>query len=443
MQEQNSPEIQAREIELVNTSELIPYAKNANQHPPEQIDRLVKLIKYQGFRNPLVVQKGTNQIIAGNGRWQAAKKMGLEKVPVTYQEFENEAQLYAYMVSDNAIAEWAELDLSAINNEMLDFGPDFDVEHLGLEDFTIELPMELAPGDPDEVPEALPDPKVVRGEVYILGNHRLMCGDSTDIDDIERLFDGATAEICFTSPPYADQREYNGGKDLSTQHLATFIRTAQSKVTFFAVNLGYARKDGEVNPYWDDYITEAKNCGLKFLSWNIWDKGQAGSIGNQTAMFAVSHEWVFVFGPAHKDLIRTVPNKSAGSRSVGTIRNADGSFSKSKSVTIGEFSQMKTVLTMFPLQARNHGLNHPAMFPVDFPKAYIEAMTKKRHVVFEPFGGSGTTLIACEDTGRLCRIMEIDPSYAGMILDRWQKFTGKKAKREDGKLWDEIKAGEA
>lgn len=153
----NNVEIQAREIELVNISELVPYAKNANQHPPEQIDRLIKLIKYQGFRNPLVVQKGTNQIIAGNGRWQAAKKMGLKKVPVTYQEFENEAQLYAYMVSDNAIAEWAELDLGEINTEMLDFGPDFDVEHFGFKDFTIDLDLDIdeQKDDDDDSPDKL------------------------------------------------------------------------------------------------------------------------------------------------------------------------------------------------------------------------------------------------------------------------------------------------
>lgn len=135
--------IKADQIEQVSVSELINHPKNMNIHSDDQINRLVKLIEYQGFRNPLVVQKGTNLVVAGNGRLMAARKMGMEKVPVTYQEFDSEAQLYAYMTSDNAIASWAELDLSAINSEILDFGSDFDNELLGIKNFNIETFKEI------------------------------------------------------------------------------------------------------------------------------------------------------------------------------------------------------------------------------------------------------------------------------------------------------------
>lgn len=146
-------EIRSKEIQLVDTSRLVLNPKNNNKHPPEQIERLAKLIQFQGFRNPVVVSNRTGFVVAGHGRIEAAKKIGMNLVPVMYQDFENEAQEYAYLTSDNAIASWAELDLSAVNTEMLDLGPDFDVDLLGIKDFVIE-PMDgvlpnLSGEDPD------------------------------------------------------------------------------------------------------------------------------------------------------------------------------------------------------------------------------------------------------------------------------------------------------
>jgi hypothetical protein len=131
--------IQAKEIQVVDIDSLVLNPKNNNKHPKEQIERLSKLIQYQGFRNPVVVSKRTGFVLAGHGRIEAAKLAGLKEVPVMYQEFESEAQEYAYLTSDNAIALWAELDLSAVNTEMLDLGPDFDVDMLGIKDFVIDL----------------------------------------------------------------------------------------------------------------------------------------------------------------------------------------------------------------------------------------------------------------------------------------------------------------
>jgi hypothetical protein len=130
--------IQAKEIQLVDIDSLILNPKNNNKHPKEQIERLSKLIQYQGFRNPVVVSKRTGFVLAGHGRIEAAKIAGLKEVPAMFQDFDNEAQEYAYLTSDNAIASWAELDLSAVNTEMLDLGPDFDIDLLGVKDFTIE-----------------------------------------------------------------------------------------------------------------------------------------------------------------------------------------------------------------------------------------------------------------------------------------------------------------
>lgn len=131
-------EIRAKEIQVVDIDSLVLNPKNNNKHPKEQIERLSKLIAYQGFRNPVVVSKRTGFVLAGHGRIEAAKMAGLKDVPVMYQDFENEAQEYAYLTSDNAIGHWSELDLSAINTEMLDLGPDFDIDLLGIKDFVIE-----------------------------------------------------------------------------------------------------------------------------------------------------------------------------------------------------------------------------------------------------------------------------------------------------------------
>lgn len=131
-------EIRAKEIQVVDIDLLVLNPKNNNKHPKEQIERLSKLIAYQGFRNPVVVSKRTGFVLAGHGRIEAAKVAGLKDVPVMYQDFDNEAQEYAYLTSDNAIASWAELDLSAVNTEMLDLGPDFDIDLLGIKDFSIE-----------------------------------------------------------------------------------------------------------------------------------------------------------------------------------------------------------------------------------------------------------------------------------------------------------------
>jgi hypothetical protein len=135
-------DIKASKIELVDPSVLIPYEKNSNKHTDEQIDALIKQIEYQGFRDPLIAQKGTNVVAAGHGRLLAAQKMGLKKVPVTFQEFENEAQFYAFVVAHNAInsSHWGGgLDLSQINNDILDLGPDFNIDMLGIKNFTLDV----------------------------------------------------------------------------------------------------------------------------------------------------------------------------------------------------------------------------------------------------------------------------------------------------------------
>ncbi len=418
---QNDPQ-----IEMMSVADLVPYARNSRTHDDAQVAQIAASIREFGFTNPVLID-AQGGIIAGHGRVLAARKLKLEQVPCIMLDHLTDTQRRAYVIADNKLAlnsGWDEELLKLELDELKLEGFDLELTGFSLDEIDALEPEVIEPGltDEDAVPEVQVEPVSKLGDVWVLGAHKVMCGDSTSIDAVETLMDGGCAELCFTSPPYSDQREYNGGKELSTEHLATFVRASYGFVNYFAVNLGYSRKNGEVNQYWNDYIKEAEDCGLKLLSWNVWDRsGLGGSIGNQTAFFPIWHEWIFVFGEKAKELNRTKKNKSAGSKS-GTNRQADGSLLKGSGVT-AEFGKMGTVTACGVAD----GKLHPAMFPVELPEEYINAMTDEGDCVYEPFGGSGTTMIACEKTGREARLMELDPKYVDVIVRRWQEFTGKQA----------------
>jgi DNA modification methylase len=428
-------------IEQVKLDALIPYARNSRTHSDAQVAQIAASIKEFGFTNPVLIDE-TGSIIAGHGRVMAARKLAIADVPSIRLTHLTEAQKKAYVIADNKLAlnaGWDDEMLAVELTDLKDMG--FDLDLTGFS--TDEIEALLAPvgteglTDEDAVPEVPEAPVTVLGDVWLLGKHRVMCGDSTSIDAVEKLMDGGRAQFCFTSPPYADQREYNGSKELSTQHLATFIRTSKGFCNFFAVNLGLSRKSGEINTYWEDYILEARQCGLKLVSWNIWDRsGEGGSIGNMTAPFPINHEWIFVFADELPDINRTIPNKHGGKGVSGTIRGADSEFSERKSV-VHEFGKLGTVLKCGVQRGKNE---HPAMFPVELPQNYIEACSKNGSTVYEPFGGSGTTLIACEKTSRIACLMELDPKYCDVIVQRWQEFTGQTATLEsNGKPFISLK----
>lgn len=284
-------------------------------------------------------------------------------------------------------------------------------------------------GNEEHIPPKPKNPVTKLGDVILLGQHRLYCGDSTRSEAVMEAFNGVgvNAKLCFTSPPYAEQREYGGGKELSTEYLAKFITAAKGCVDLFAVNLGYARKNSEVVPYWDDYIAEAKRASLKFLSWNIWDRGSPFSVGQHNAMFPIEHEWIFVFGKEARKINLTVENKTAGTRSGRDRREKDGTLIKKEAGVVREHRALGTVVRMG--QDKNRDTEHPAKFPVTLPESYIEALTAPGDFIYEPFAGSGSTCIAAQKLGRRCVMIEIDPGYCDTIVERWEKYTGLKAER--------------
>jgi DNA modification methylase len=324
---------------------------------------------------------------------------------------------------------------------MADFGfGDDDIERIEREN---DGPVMV---DEDEPPEQEPvESRVKLGEIWQLGDHRLMCGSSTDPADVARLMSDVKDAFLFTSPPYADMRDYNGDKDVSVSNLSQFIGAYAPYCEFQAVNLGIKRTNSEIVQYWDDYIRAAHDAGLKLMAWNIWDKGMCGSVGQQMALVPIRHEFVFmfaqhdftfVFGGHEKPLNRTWEKKPENineTPQVKSRRNVDGTMRYDASFDASNpYKEMESVVRITPEMNNDVRQKHPAPFPVQLPAEYIAAFTPKQGgIVAEPFSGSGTTIIACEQLGRSCRAMELDPAYCEVAIQRWESMTGETARRID------------
>lgn len=413
-----------------NITELVFDPINARKHPVKNIDAIKGSLTKFGQQKPIIISsKGI--VIAGNGTLMAAKSLGWKSIDCVVSELDDINQM-AFALADNRTSELAEWDKEILEQQLAQLElNNFDIDGIGFEDFELPSDKEGNDGltDPDDVPEVPQNVfGVKRGDVWLLGNHRLMCGDSTSEDDVKKLMNGQRAVFCFTSPPYADMREYNGGKELSTKHLAKFLA---APCDLFAVNLGIQRKDNEIVQYWDDYIQVAKEYGHKFLSWNIWNRQGFGyTIAQATAMFTIDHEFIFIFGK-HKKLNRTVENKQGGIQKKGTVRQRNGDTTPVFNET-GKYRQIGTVITMDIARYIGEDIDHPAQFPVSLPEQYYLGCTNENDLVYEAFCGSGTSIIAAEKTNRICYGMELDEHYCSVIIKRWQDFTGKQAVKDGG-----------
>ena len=412
-------------LEQLKISELKLDPSNARTHDNANLEAIAGSLTQFGQRKPIVISQD-NTVVAGNGTLTAAKSLGWETIEAVRVPAEwTQDQVKAFALADNRTAELASWQPEVLASQLIELEQaGFEIAEFGFD--KIEPLMESESSDEDEIPELPSEPISKLGDLWQLGRHRLLCGDATESNSIHLLFQNDTAELCFTSPPYSDQREYNGGKKLSTQHLASFIKVANNACNYFAVNLGLSRKDHALVRYWDDYILAAEESNLKLLSWNIWNRqGLAGfSVGQITAMFAIEHEWIFIFGQKTKKLNHTVLNKEAGKSNEVSNRQKNGELTYSK-VEIGTKRQLGTIYSG-GVEIRPVG-NHPATFPIDFPITYIKAMTMPGDNIYEPFAGSGTTIIAAEKTDRNCFALELDPKYCDVIIQRWENLTGQKA----------------
>lgn len=371
-------------------SDLKPYEKNPRKND-EAVKYVAESIKQFGFKVPVVVDR-ENIIVAGHTRWKAAKKLGLSEVPCIIADDLTDEQIKAFRLADNKVAEKAEWDF-----DLLAFELD-DIIDINMTDFGFEDMEEAEDAVEDDYEVELPEePKSKLGDIYQLGRHRLMCGDSTNVTDVEKLMDGTLADMLLTDPPY--NVDYEG----KTKDKLKIENDKMDNDSFrqFLVD-AFSNADMSIKPGAVFYIWHADSEGYNFrgacfeVGWKvrqclIWNK-------NTMIMGRQDYQW------------KHEPCLYGWKDGAGHLWAADR-----KQTTVIDFNKpTKNDL-------------HPTMKPIGLFDYQIKNNTKGGDVVLDLFGGSGTTIMACEQNGRNCYTMEFDPRYVDAIINRWEQFTGEKA----------------
>ena len=392
---------------------LIPYVKNSRTHSDAQVAQIAASIKEFGWTNPILVD-GDNGIIAGHGRLLAARKLGFKEVPTIELKDLTETQKKAYIIADNRLAlnaGWDNEMLTIELNELLADG--FALEVLGFDpkELSALLEPEVIEGltDEDAVPDVPEEPKTKLGDIYQLGNHRLMCGDSTSIDAVDKLMGGQRADMVFTDPPYG--MSYGGGRAQGNHSLN---KQGGVLVKAHGMILGDDKTGNDLIALIRDALLSAKmvsksgasfyicfpwrtysefeaameECGLTASACIVWDKK---SIGLGNANYRPQHEFIFYCK--------------------GGVWYGDKAQSDVWSLSRGATGKYV----------------HPTQKPVELIELALKNSSKGGDTVVDVFGGSGSTLIACEKLNRYAKLMELDPKYCDVIVKRWEDFTGKKA----------------
>ena len=385
-------------IEKIRISDLKPYAYNAKIHTPEQVKQIQKSIQEFGFNDPIAVDEN-DMVIEGHGRLLALQALGWTEVDCIRLDGMTDDQKKAYIHVHNKLTMNTGFDMGILEAELKSI-EGIDMELFGFDmDFEIDADFDVESTEDDYEVEIPEEPKAKLGDVYQLGKHRLMCGDSTDKETVEKLMDGAKADMVFTDPPYALFGNSTGVAGITDDKmtrpffLAIFQRLKENTKLFGHI---YACCD------WHSAFSlqaMAKQAGLTEKNLCIWDKGDGG-LG---AMYQQCYEmvWFFANSPI---ATQTIGKKKAGERTVNGKPN------------IWRYSRETSGARV-----------HNAQKPLKMVEFAIENSSDVDEAVLDLFGGSGTTLIASEETGRTCYMMELDPKYVDVIITRWEKYTGEKA----------------
>jgi DNA modification methylase/ParB-like chromosome segregation protein Spo0J len=452
----------AAKIVLRPVGELRAHAGNARLHSAGQIEQIKASMLAFGFTNPLLVDED-GVLIAGHGRLDAALALGIAKVPVIVLKHLSPAQKDALRLADNRIAENAtwdqallrdalaglqqagEVDLLAIGFSQEEIGAILAAADEAVTDGDARDAPEDADADGDETPavsggdadeddpaDVAPDqPRqaVARvGDVWCLGDHRLACGDSTDTATVARLMRGERAAMLFTSPPYGNQRDYTTGGvadwDVLMQGVFGHLDLALAPDAQVLVNLGMIHRDSEWQPYWNGWLDWMRAQGWRRFGLYIWDQGP-GLPGDWNGRLAPSFEFIFHFNRQARQANKIIPCRWAGhvNGSHGGLRNKDGTVTDWQHAGQGvqETRIPDNVLRITRHKARGIETEHPAVFPVKLPEFLMRALTDEGDVVFEPFAGSGTTILAGQRTGRHVRAIELAPAYVDLAIARWRQ----------------------
>jgi hypothetical protein len=375
-------------IEDISINSLIPYARNSRTHSDEQVAQIAASIKEFGFNNPVLID-GENGIVAGHGRVMAARKLGLDTVPCIELSHLSDTQKRAYIIADNRLAETSEWDREMLALELEDIRLEgFDISLTGFDAEALEDIFNEASGgtegltDPDDAPEPQAEAVSKTGDVWLLGKHRLMCGDSTDAESVQKLMQGATADLCLTDPPYGlgdteseknKYAEYEDTKENLIELVAGFLPIAQSISPTVVLTPGNSNHRLYPAPNWTMAWFTPAGIGCGPWGFCCWQP-------------------ILCYGKDPKLA------KCKG-------RHPDAIVHTENSEKFG----------------------HPCTKPIRFWKWLMERTSEQGELIYEPFSGSGTTIIAAEQTGRRCYAMELATQYVDVAVRRWQQFTGKRA----------------
>lgn len=387
------------------------------------VDKVAKSIKEFGFKVPIVVDKN-NVIVAGHTRLKAAKKLKMNKVPVIVADDLNEEQIKAFRLADNKVAEFSEwdddllkLELDSLNFDMTDFGFEIDIETT---DEVVEDNFEI---------ELSEEPKARIGDVYQLGNHFLMCGDSTKKEDVSKLMNGNLADLVLTDPPY--NMNYQGAGN-STDRASKKIKNDnlpddvfEKFLTDVYKNINMFLKDkGSFYVFYKElgtgvFVTSVEKAGLTFKQNLIWVKNHLVLGGSkyqniyESCVFGCKGKSVgFWYGKRNKTSVIEHFDLMNEDELRGTIKQL--------------FDDLNTDIVRVDKTLKND--LHPTMKPIKLLTHFINNSSKIDDVILDLFGGSGSTMVACEQLNRVCYMMEYDPKFVDVIIKRWEDFTGKKAK---------------
>lgn len=394
-------------IEYHDPRDLKAYDKNARAHKKKDIEAIRASIREFGFNDPIGIWSDENLIVEGHGRQLAAIEEGITEVPCIRLDHLSDEQRRAYALAHNKTAELSEWDFGVLDVELAGI-QEIDMTALGFDIVTKLKSSDVTEDDPPDVPDV---PASKPGDIYQLGDHRVMCGDATDADAIAKLMDGVIADISITSPPY--------GVSDSARLRDHYVRGAEHKKSF------YNEHDDDSNE-WSDLIYSAfdnmkiasaaqfvniqmlaanKKTLIKFVGDNVdslvdiivWDKCKSAP-QMQKNILNNQFEFVFVFS------------------------NSNGS----RAIPFGDFHGDINNIIQIPVGHNDFSNIHRAVYPMELPAKLME-IASKADTVIDVFGGTGTTLIAAEQMNRKCYTMEIDPKYVDVIVQRWENLTGKKA----------------